>query len=132
MSGERLPHAMQRTVHLPLREGLRTLANAAQTAAHYAAHTAIKTIGGRGEGEWEGYAPLCLEFLMPISDNGPPRHTDGRIDRRYCIRLEFCGYAERRFVIRFCDTYVGNAPMRADANALARAHSSERRRNMLE
>ena len=69
---------------------------------------------------------------MPVSDSGPPRHTDGRIDRRYCIRLEFCGYAQRRFVVRFCDTSVGNAPMRADANALARAHSSERRRIMLE
>lgn len=65
---------------------------------------------------------------MPTADNGPPLHSDGKRDRRYSIHPAFCGYSKRRFVVRFCDEYVGNARTRAQANTIARAHARQRRR----
>lgn len=47
-------------------------------------------------------------------------------DRRYCIQREWCGYADRRHVVRFCDAWVGSSPSLKGARALRDAHRAER------
>jgi hypothetical protein len=47
-------------------------------------------------------------------------------DKRYTVRLEWCGYAAQRYVVRFCGEWVGCAQNRHTANELARTHSTAR------
>jgi hypothetical protein len=49
-----------------------------------------------------------------------------RKDTRYSIQLEYCGYARRRWVVRFCGDWVGAGENRTDANAIARRHIAAR------
>lgn len=39
----------------------------------------------------------------------PLRHADGSADKRYAIAAEFCGHAEKRFVLRFCGEFVASS-----------------------
>jgi len=34
-------------------------------------------------------------------------HDDGKRDKRYAIRLEFCGEESPRYVLRFCGEWLG-------------------------
>jgi hypothetical protein len=34
------------------------------------------------------------------------KHCDGDKDNRYEIRKEYCGYAEKRYVLRFCGMFI--------------------------
>ncbi len=36
----------------------------------------------------------------------PLTHNDGTPDKRYSIYQEFCGYAEKRHVLRFCGDFI--------------------------
>lgn len=47
-------------------------------------------------------------------------------DKRYSIRLEYCGYARRRWVVRFCHGWIGTGANRADADAIAQRHAAAR------
>ena len=47
-------------------------------------------------------------------------------DGRYTCRLEWCGYPERRFVIRFCGQWIAQAIKLGDAIAAAQAHKKHR------
>lgn len=47
-------------------------------------------------------------------------------DKRYSIALEYCGYAKRRWVVRFCGEWIGTGKNRADAEAIARQHTAAR------
>lgn len=47
-------------------------------------------------------------------------------DRRYSIRLEYCGYVKRRWVVRFCAEWIGTGRNRADADDIARQHKAAR------
>ncbi len=49
-------------------------------------------------------------------------------DRRYTINCEYCGYAEPRYVARFCDEWIGQDKTRADASALISRHKTARAR----
>lgn len=51
-----------------------------------------------------------------------PRHANGRIDRRYSITREYCGYRKPQWVARFCGDWLGCAPGRRGAIATARSH----------
>jgi hypothetical protein len=42
-----------------------------------------------------------------------------RLDNRYSIRREFCGYATPRWVARFCGDWIGQAETRDVARELA-------------
>lgn len=55
-----------------------------------------------------------------------PRHADGKIDRRYAIAREYCGYKAPQWVARFCGDWLGCAPNRPAAIAAARAHQVAR------
>lgn len=47
-------------------------------------------------------------------------------DRRYRIALEFCGRSEPRYVVRFCDEWIGQSRTRAGAKLIQTAHTAER------
>lgn len=49
-------------------------------------------------------------------------------DKRYTIRREWCGYAEPRFVVRFCGDWIGQSASRLDAEAIRDHHAAERHR----
>ncbi len=49
-----------------------------------------------------------------------------RPDRRYTLRLEFCGYATARYVVRFCGEWVGQAATKAEASELRNTFESGR------
>lgn len=45
-----------------------------------------------------------------------------KIDSRYTIQKEFCGYTEAKHVVRFCGEWVGKADTRLEAIKLASDH----------
>lgn len=45
-----------------------------------------------------------------------------RKDRRYTVRLEYCGYVQPRHVARFCGEWIGCGKTKAEAKALVEAH----------
>lgn len=47
-------------------------------------------------------------------------------DKRYSIALEFCGYREQRYVVRFCRSFVGQKQSYIQALQLKHAHNRER------
>lgn len=47
-------------------------------------------------------------------------------DRRYRIAREYCGYATRRHVARFCGDWLGQATTRQGALTIASAHAARR------
>lgn len=49
-----------------------------------------------------------------------------RRDRRYSIQPEFCGFGDRRFVVRFCREYIGVGDTESEALSFAVWHDSER------
>jgi hypothetical protein len=42
-----------------------------------------------------------------------------KLDERYSVRLEYCGYATPRWVARFCGDWIGQAETEEGAHALA-------------
>ncbi len=56
----------------------------------------------------------------------PIRHDSGRRDCRYVVCREFCGYAEARFVARFCDEWIGQGETYEEAVSLAEQHNTKR------
>ena len=57
----------------------------------------------------------------------PIHHEDGSVDRRYTIAKEFCGYAEKRFVARFCGDWIGQSQFYTAAVMLAVGHNMRRK-----
>lgn len=49
-----------------------------------------------------------------------------RVDLRYSINLEWCGYKEQRYVVRFLGGYISNHETGPLAKAAAIQHNSER------
>jgi hypothetical protein len=47
-------------------------------------------------------------------------------DQRYSIALEYCGYAKRHWVVRFCGEWIGTGKNRPDADRIARQHKAAR------
>lgn len=47
-------------------------------------------------------------------------------DKRYAVELEHCGRGKPQYVARFCGGWVGRAPDKGDAWALAQAHKVAR------
>ena len=41
-----------------------------------------------------------------MSNRYPVKHSDGTLDRRYTIDLEYCGYEEQKHVLRFCGEWI--------------------------
>jgi hypothetical protein len=60
--------------------------------------------------------------LYPAADPG----GDDRLDRRFSVRPEYCGYRARRYVARFCGEWVGEPRARSEARALARGWRDRR------
>lgn len=48
-------------------------------------------------------------------------------DKRYSINLEYCGYARRRRIVRFCDEWIGAGKNRNEADTIARQHNAARK-----
>ena len=48
------------------------------------------------------------------------------MDKRYSIKLEWCGYPERRFVVRFCGDWIGQSASMNDALAMVKHHADDR------
>lgn len=57
-----------------------------------------------------------------------PRDVLGARDRRYAVRLEYCGKPHQQWVARFCGDWIGSAPYGkyTDAVALCHEHQKER------
>lgn len=51
-------------------------------------------------------------------------------DGRYQIAQEWCGHPKRRFVVRFCDEYIGNAEAKGQARQIAESHYRDLRHSM--
>lgn len=51
-------------------------------------------------------------------------------DRRYRVAVEFCGRIKPRFVVRFCDEWVGQSDTRGGAELIRQAHVAERARQL--
>lgn len=51
-------------------------------------------------------------------------------DPRYTLTREYCGYSEPRYVVRFCDDWVGQDKTKAGATMLYIAHSDARQRKL--
>lgn len=51
-------------------------------------------------------------------------------DKRYTIALEWCGWPERRYVVRFCGDWVGQDPTKAGAAMIYIAHADKRQREL--
>lgn len=52
-------------------------------------------------------------------------------DTKYTINLEFCGYKERRYVLRFCDEFIGSYTTKKDAILAQIFHDDERTLKLL-
>lgn len=57
----------------------------------------------------------------------PIRHDNGKIDARYSIALEYCGYEKPRYVARFCDEWIGQSAFYSSALMLATGHNARRK-----
>tara|TARA_R100000406_G_scaffold35135_1_gene23241 strand:+ start:1181 stop:1405 length:225 start_codon:yes stop_codon:yes gene_type:complete len=51
--------------------------------------------------------------------------TTNKLDGRYSINLEYCGYKEPHYVARFCDEYLGCKLTKSDATIIALEHRME-------
>lgn len=47
-------------------------------------------------------------------------------DERYTITLEFCGYPEQRYVVRFCNEFVSSHKIAIHAMTASRKHARNR------
>lgn len=58
----------------------------------------------------------------------PLTHDDGKTDRRYTVTVEYTGdpSGKARFVLRFCDEYIGDYADRSGAALRAVNHRSQR------
>ncbi|MBS3648813.1 hypothetical protein KEU06_09365 [Pseudaminobacter sp. 19-2017] len=54
----------------------------------------------------------------------PLTHVDGSADKRYSIAKEFCGHADRRWVLRFCGEFVKSSISFASVAIRAAGHRS--------
>lgn len=52
------------------------------------------------------------------------------MDRRYSINKEYCGYAKKRFVVRFCGTFISSHDNCADATGAVKKHMRERHKEI--
>ena len=48
------------------------------------------------------------------------------MDKRYQVRLEFCGYATPRYVLRFCDDFLAQFESLTECKAFMIYHASTR------
>ena len=62
----------------------------------------------------------------------PIRHADGSRDERYSVQLEYCGYEKPRYVLRFCDEFIGSFPGKPQAALRAVGHRDERNGGAIE
>ena len=51
--------------------------------------------------------------------------TTNKLDDRYSINLEYCGYKKPQYVARFCDEWLGCKPTRSEASIVALHHRME-------
>lgn len=56
----------------------------------------------------------------------PVTHDQGGKDKRYTITKEWCGYEEPRFVVRFCDEFIGQSAFYNSAVVMAVGHNAKR------
>lgn len=47
-------------------------------------------------------------------------------DTRYTADLEYCGYPERRFVLRFCGVWIAQFQTAKEARAAQREHAARK------
>ena len=77
------------------------------------------------------FLALCEEYdqLMQQLDQLNPRGenmTTPNIDERYAINLEYCGYTERKWVLRFCLKWIGAFDTRKQAYNRAVEYETKR------
>lgn len=48
------------------------------------------------------------------------------MDKRYDIKLEWCGLPKRQYVIRFCGNYIGSAPTKKEARIIGNNYERKR------
>lgn len=56
----------------------------------------------------------------------PVTHCMGGRDKRYTVAKEFCGYAEARYVARFCGEWIGQSKFPTSAAMLAIGEAQRR------
>jgi hypothetical protein len=63
----------------------------------------------------------------PLHHYRPNTH---QVDKRYSVNLEYCGHETRRYVLRFCDEFVGAFRSLPDATLAAIGHRNIRMGNL--
>lgn len=53
------------------------------------------------------------------------------MDNRYTITPEYCGYTSKRYVARFCGTWLGQAFNKEAAQAIVAAYEAKRQERMV-
>ncbi len=48
-----------------------------------------------------------------------------KTDKRYAAEKEYCGYKEKRYVVRFCSEYIGQGERKLDAAMIVIAHKDK-------
>lgn len=56
-----------------------------------------------------------------------PVTQSGKVDRRYTVQLEHCGYERPHYVARFCGDWIGSSPFKCSAFMLATGHNQARK-----
>lgn len=52
----------------------------------------------------------------------PIKHDDGKTDKRYSLSLEWCGYATKQKVLRFCGEWISICEDEKQAIEIAKEH----------
>jgi hypothetical protein len=72
---------------------------------------------------------LFSNWIFSMTHNiNPIRHDSGGIDKRYSIKLEYCGHEKPHYVARFCDDeFIGSSAFYSSALMLAIGHNARRK-----
>jgi hypothetical protein len=52
----------------------------------------------------------------------PIKHSDGTVDKRYSVALEWCGHSKQRLVLRFCGEWIDSFSNMPQATLRAIGH----------
>lgn len=66
-----------------------------------------------------------------MSYNHPVRHSDGKIDKRYEITMEYTGKENQQHVARFCGDFISGHDTHVGAALSCVFHDDERQEKMI-
>lgn len=74
---------------------------------------------------------MTEQRLLNSATHYPVHHDNGMRDKRYSVRLEFCGHEVALYVLRFCGEWVGAFNSIPAATLRAVGHKAARLGNIV-